>query len=432
MAVGSFSAGLSGLNANGQYLSVIGNNLANINTIGFKSSSVTFMDLVSQTVGGPSANPMQVGLGVGTGSISPVFSQGAIENTREATNVAIQGNGLFVVRGADGGVSYTRAGAFSLNSEGTLVTPDGFKVLGYTEVDPVTGEVVTTNEPTEIVVPPGILRAPLSTGMFRTSSNLDANAQVGDTFNTPVQIYDSLGASHVMTVGYTKTATGWDFEITVPGDEVVPASLTPVVVASGSMAFNGSGDVVTLTPTAPATGGGALPGTPITDINFTTPAWATGGDPSTLTWDLVDQNDVVSITGFASPSATSSKSQNGSAAGMIESISINAEGAIIATFGAGKTVAVGQLALATFNNPKGLLKLGSSRYGESQAAGIPTVGVAGTGGRGTLIGSALEQSNVDIAQEFTQMILAQRGYQANSKTITVSDELLVDTLNLKR
>jgi len=437
MAVGSFSAGLSGLNANGQYLSVIGNNLANINTIGFKSSSVTFMDLVSQTVGGPSANPMQVGLGVGTGSISPVFSQGAIENTREATNVAIQGNGLFVVRGPDGGASYTRAGAFSLNSDGALVTPDGYRVLGYTEIDPVTGNIVSTSEPDEIIVPPGILRPPTATGLFRTISNLDVNAVVGDTFNTPVQIYDSVGASHVMTVAYTRTATGWDYEITVPGDEVVqtPASTAPYVLAAGAVAFDGNGQIVSVTATAPATGGGNLggaPPVPIEDVEFTTPAWASGATASDIVWDLVDPNNVVSLTGFASPSATSSKSQNGSAAGRVESISINAEGEIIATFGAGKTVALGQLALATFNNPKGLLKLGSSRYGESQAAGIPNVGVAGTGGRGTLIGSALEQSNVDIAQEFTQMILAQRGYQANSKTITVSDELLVETLNLKR
>src|SRR5678815_692290 len=130
MAVGSFSAGLSGLNANGTYLSVIGNNLANINTIGFKASTVSFQDLVSQTVGGDSLNPLQVGLGVTVGSITPVFSQGAIENTREATNVAIQGNGFFVVRG-DNGLSYTRAGNFSLNSDGALVTPDGMKVQGY-------------------------------------------------------------------------------------------------------------------------------------------------------------------------------------------------------------------------------------------------------------------------------------------------------------
>src|SRR5688572_14107469 len=165
MAVGSFSAGLSGLNANAQYLSVIGNNLANINTIGFKSSGVTFMDLVSQTVGGSSANPMQVGLGVVTGAISPVFSQGAIENTREPTNVAIQGNGFFVVKGQSG-QAYTRAGNFTFNSDGKLVTPDGYFVQGYTQIDPTTGKVISTGQPTDITVPPGVLRPPLATGRF--------------------------------------------------------------------------------------------------------------------------------------------------------------------------------------------------------------------------------------------------------------------------
>ena len=140
MAVGSFSAGLSGLNANSTYLSVIGNNLANINTIGFKASTVTFMDLVSQTVGGASANPMQVGLGVMTGSISPVFSQGSIENTREATNVAIQGSGFFVVRGRLG-PGLHRAGNFSFDANGKLVTPDGYSVQGYTQTDPATGAI---------------------------------------------------------------------------------------------------------------------------------------------------------------------------------------------------------------------------------------------------------------------------------------------------
>jgi flagellar hook protein FlgE len=430
MAVGSFSAGLSGLNANGQYLAVIGNNLANINTIGYKSSAVTFMDLVSQTVGGSSANPMQVGLGVVTGSISPVFSQGAIENTREATNVAIQGNGFFVVRGASG-LSYTRAGNFSLDSNGALVTPDGFKVQGYTATDPVTGQIITTSQPTDILVPPGVLRPPVATTIFRTLTNLDVTAVAGTTFNTPVQIYDSVGAPHVTTVTYTRTAAGWNYQITVDGGEVAGGTAgTPFVLAAGAITFDGLGQLLSVTPTAPSTGGGTAP--TITDVALTTPAWTTGAQASVLTWDLVDANNVAALTGFASPSATSSKSQNGAAAGMIDTISISADGSIVATFGAGQSVAVGQLALASFNNPKGLVKLGSNRYGESQAAGIPNVGVAGTGGRGTLIGSALEQSNVDIAQEFTQMILAQRGYQANSKTITVSDELLMDTLNLKR
>jgi flagellar hook protein FlgE len=188
--------------------------------------------------------------------------------------------------------------------------------------------------------------------------------------------------------------------------------------------------VANLTVAGPATGGGVAPA--VTDVLFTAPAWANGATPGPITWDIADNLGAVSLTGFASPSATASKSQNGAAAGKIDNISINVDGDIVATFGAGQTVSVGKIALASFNNPKGLVKSGSNRYGESQASGIPNVGSPGTGGRGTLIGSALEQSNVDMAQQFTQMILAQRGYQANSKTITVSDEILVDTLNLKR
>jgi flagellar hook protein FlgE len=422
MAVGSFSAGLSGLNANSVYLSVIGNNLANINTVGFKSSSVTFMDLVSQNAGGSSGNPMQVGLGVVTGSISPVFSQGAIENTREATNVAIQGNGLFVVRGPNG-QAYTRAGNFSFNSDGQLVTPDGYFVQGYTAADPVTGEIITTGTPTDIAVPPGVLRAPQATTNIRTLTNLDASAVLNDTFTTPVQIYDALGDSHVATITYTKQAAAntWSYRVTVPGEDVTGGTAgTPFQVATGTMTFTPAGQLATVNGAAPA------------DVALNTPAWTNGAAASAWNWDLLDANNVPTMTGFASPSATSSIAQNGAAAGKVDNISINADGTIMATFGAGQTVAVGQLALASFNNPKGLVKMGSNRYGESQAAGIPNVGVAGTGGRGTLIGSALEQSNVDIATEFTQMILAQRGYQANSKTITVSDEILVDTLALKR
>jgi len=426
MAVGSFSAGLSGLNANGQYLSVIGNNLANINTVGFKASSVTFMDLVSQTVGGSSANPMQVGLGVVTGAISPVFSQGAIENTREATNVAIQGNGFFVVRGSAGN-AYTRAGNFTFNADGKLVTPDGYFVQGYTAIDPDTGAVVTTGQPTDITVPPGVLREPVPTSSYRTLTNLNAAAEAGDTFTTAVQIYDSLGAPHVATITYTRSATAgtWDYEITVPGEDVtgpdpLGAAVPAQSIATGTLEFDTDGTLLAVNGGTPA------------DVDITTPAWYNGAASGTVSWDLVDADGVASLTGYNATSATSSISQNGSAPGIIDNLSIAPDGSIIATFGAGQTVAVGQLALASFNNPKGLVKLGNSRYGESQAAGIPNVGVAGTGGRGTLIGSALEQSNVDIAQEFTQMILAQRGYQANSKTITVSDELLVDTLALKR
>lgn len=416
-----FSASLSGLNVNQQKLNVIGNNLANINTIGYKASTVQFMDLVSQSVGGSSANPMQVGLGVTTGSISPSFKQGGIENTGVPTNVAIQGNGFFVV-GDTTNRSYSRAGDFSFDADGMLVTGDGLPVQGYTAVDPTSGAILTTGQPGNIIVPPGVLRAPQATSQFGTVTNLNAGAAVGAEFTASVQVYDSLGTPHVATITYTNTGAGaWDYEMTVPGEDISGGTAgTPEVIASGDLTFDGDGNL------------DQVDGAAADDVTVDGPAWANGATSVDFVWDLLDANDVATITGFNGPSATSSVTQNGSAAGTINSISINSEGEILATFGTGSSVSVGQLAMANFNNPQGLVKLGSNRYGESASAGIPNVGVAGTGGRGSLIGSSLEQSNVDIAQEFTQMILAQRGYQANSKSITVADELLVDTLNLKR
>ena len=430
MAVGSFSSGLSGLTANSTYLSVIGNNLANINTIGFKSSTVSFMDLVSQNVGGSSINPMQVGLGVTTGSISPVFSQGSIENTRESTNVAIQGNGFFVVKDENATSNvYTRAGNFSFNSSGELVTPDGYYVQGYTTIDAATQEVVTTGQPGNITVPPGVLRQPVATTQFSTRTNLNADATVAPptTFTSSVQIYDALGTAHVVTITYPKTAASpqtWSADMTVPATELGGAETDPptsILPAPLELVFTDTGKLSTV--------GGAAPA----DQTFTVASpWSNGAAASTLTWDLVDTSGTATITAYSAASATSSSTQNGTAASAVKEIAIDKTGSIIATSESGQTFAIGKLALANFNNPKGLVKVGSNKYGESQAAGIANIGTAGTGGRGTLIGSAIEQSNVDIATEFTQMILAQRGYQANAKTITVSDEVLVETLQLKR
>jgi flagellar hook protein FlgE len=418
MAVGSFSAGLSGLNANATYLSVIGNNLANINTIGYKTSAVSFADLVSQNVGGTSINPMQVGLGVVTGSISPVFSQGAIENTREATNVAIQGNGFFVVRG-EAGNAYTRAGNFTFNADGELVTTDGWRVQGYTQVDQATGDVLTTGGLTDIVVPPGVLRAPVATTNIRAQINLDAGAAVtgAANYSSSFQVFDGLGSPHVVTIDFQKTAAGaWTYTASVPQADVDGGAGT-FQLATGALTFDGTGQL-----TAPAA-----------DVVLTAPAtWANGATGNNITWDITPPPaDKPALTSFAAASQMATPLQDGIAAGVVSDISIDTDGNIMAKFGE-EQMAIGQIALASFNNPKGLAKLGANRYGESQAAGLPNVGTAGTGGRGTLIGSAIEQSNVDIATEFTQMILAQRGYQANSRTITVSDEVLVETLQLKR
>ena len=280
MPIGSFSAGLSGLSANSTYLNVIGNNLANINTIGFKSSAVTFEDVVSQAVGGSSNDLRQIGLGVTTGSISPVFSQGSIENTREATNVAIQGQGFFVVNApTSGATAYTRAGNFSFSNNGTLVSPDGYRVQGYTQTDPVTGRILTTGVPTDIVLPPGLLRDPTPTTLFRTVSNLDASAAVGATFTASVQIYDSLGTTHVMTITYTKTAANaWGYAITVPGADVnpPPAGGAPAPVAAGNAHVRCAGPHrhrdADRTVNRRRRG---HPG-PLADVTFTAPVWANG------------------------------------------------------------------------------------------------------------------------------------------------------------
>jgi flagellar hook protein FlgE len=417
----SFSASLSGLYANQQKLNVIGNNLANINTIAFKESTVNFSDLVSQSVGGSSANPMQVGLGVTTGSISPTFSQGGIENTGVPTNVAIQGSGFFVIGDANSR-SYTRAGDFSFDTTGTLVTSDGLPVQGFTALNPTTGAVITSGQPANIVVPPGVLRAPVATTQFGTNSNLNAAAAVGATFSATTEIYDALGTVHVATITYTNTGTGaWNYAITVPGADVVGGTAgTPSSIATGSLSFSGAGVLANVNSATPA------------NVLITSPTWSNGATATNFTWALLDANGAPTLTGYSAPSATSSVTQNGASAGTVNNISIDSLGQITATLNAGQTVIVGQLALASFNNQQGLVKEGSNRFIQSPSAGIAAIGSAGTGARGTLIGSSLEQSNVDMAQQFTQMILAQRGYQANAKSITTEDQLLVDTLNLKQ
>jgi flagellar hook protein FlgE len=418
----SFSTSLSGLNANQQKLNVIGNNLANINTIGFKSSTVTFSDLVSQSVGGSSVNPMQVGLGVTVGSISPNFGQGGTDNTGVPTNAAIQGSGFFVIGNA-ANRTYTRAGDFSFSANGTLVTSDGQSVQGYTALT-AAGAVITTGQPTNIVVPPGVMRAPTPTTQFGITSNLDAGAVSAATFTASSQIYDALGTGHVATITYTKSAAAgaWTYAISVPGADVNPVTANPFVAKSGTLTFSGAGVLTTVDGAAPAAAG----------VVVTSPTWLNGATATNFTWNVLSASGSPLLTGYAAPSATSSATQNGAAPGTVSGVSIDGAGQIVATLGAGQTVVVGQLALANFNNPQGLVKIGTNRFGESAAAGVASVGVAGTGGRGSLIGGAIEGSNVDMAQEFTQMILAQRGYQANSKSITTADQILMDTLNLKQ
>lgn len=421
MAIGSFSSSLSGLKANQVKLAVVGNNLANLNTVGYKAGQVTFADLVSQSVGGSSVNPMQVGLGVTTGSIAANFGQGGIDSTGIATNVAIQGNGFFVI-GDTSSRGFSRAGDFGFDQNGRLITADGQAVQGFTGTDPVTGAVITTGQPTDIVITPGVLRPPVATNQFGMVTNLDSGAAVGATFATAVPLYDSLGIAHNGTMTWTKTGVGaWSYVLTVPGEDVTGGVAgTPLNIGAGTMTFDGAGLLTTVNGAAAA------------DVVIVSPVWANGAAAVDINWDLVDALGAGNVSSYGAPSGTASIAQNGAPASTISGLSISASGEILASFGAGQVVAVAQLAIANFNNPQGLVRNGGNLFTESGSSGSANIGVAGTGGRGTLIGGALEQSNVDMAQEFTQMILAQRGYQASSKSITVADELLQEALNLRR
>jgi len=423
----SLYSGLSGLNANALQLSLIGNNLANINTPGYKSSTVAFQDLLSQTLtGGSSAgsiNFLQIGLGAGVAGTNQNFSQGSLQATGINTNVAIQGEGFFVVRGSEG-VNYTRAGDFHIDATGNLVTSDGAFVEGFTEKDPLTNEIVTSGALSNITIPPGTLFPPIPTSNTKVVANLDADAPAGATFTSSIRVVDSVGAAHEVNFTWTKTGvSSYDYDVTMDGGDLTGGTAgTPVSLlsATGSMTFDSDGVLLD------------VDGAAADDVSITTPTFANGAAALTFNWDLLNDDGTANLTNYAAPSATASNSQNGFSAGILSTIVVGGDGTIQGIFSNGQTTGLARLALATFNNPGGLLKLGGNRYNLSISSGEPSVGVAGDGGRGTLAGSTLELSNVDMAAEFINMIVAQRGYQANSRMITTTDEILQESINLKR
>jgi flagellar hook protein FlgE len=423
----SLYSGLSGLNTNALQLSLIGNNLANINTPGYKSSSAAFQDLLSQTLTGGSSggsiNFLQIGLGAGVAGTNQNFSQGSLQATGINTNVAIQGEGFFVVDGSDG-VNYTRAGDFHIDATGNLVTSDGAFVQGFTEKDPVTNQIVTSGTLNNIQIPPGTLFPPIPTSNTKVVANLDADAPVGATFTSSIRVVDSVGAAHEVNFTWTKTGvSAYDYDVTMDGGDLSGGTAgTPVSLLSapGTMTFDTDGTLLTVDGAAAA------------DVSITSPTFANGAAALTFNWDLVNPDGSLNLTNYAAPSATASSSQNGFSAGILSTIVIGGDGTVQGIFSNGQTTGLARLALATFNNPAGLLKLGSNRYNLSISSGEPSVGVAGDGGRGTLAGSTLELSNVDMAAEFINMIVAQRGYQANSRMITTTDEILQESINLKR
>ena len=406
-----FSA-VSGLRTHQTRMDVIGNNIANVNTPGYKSSRATFQEVFSQTLqgaGSPSGtstterggtNPMQVGLGVDVASIDTIQTPGNLQPTGRSTDVAIEGNGFFVV--LDGETkAYSRVGIFSTDGDGILVDYEGRKVLGW--VADSSGNLPsdrTGDNLNPLSIQIGSNMPAKATGHVQWIKNLDANSVVGATKQSAVTVYDSLGSTQTILMKYEKTADNeWSWSATYNGNEI----------GSGNISFDTDGTVDSSTNTT-----------------FSLDPVGGAAQNQSITMDFS------SLTQVAGPTTVESGAVDGWPTGTLESFSFDSSGVISGFYSNGKNLILGQIALASFRNPSGLIKLGNSLFIESNNSGRVEIGPAGTSGRGTVAPAALEMSNVDLAEEFTQMIITQRGFQANSRVITVSDELLQELVNLKR
>lgn len=413
--ISAYSTALSGLNADSTAIDVIGNDLANLNTTGYKASEVQFSDLMSQELGVSGTNG-QLGIGVGQVTANSVYTQGTLESTGGPTDAAIQGNGFFVVQNQGGQTLYTRDGSFTVNSSGQLVDASGDLVQGWSATN---GNVNTNGAVGAIAVPLGSTIAATPTTTMSLSLNLDAtpsSTSTPTTFSAPIQVVDSLGASHTLTATFTNTSSNnWSYTVTIPAADLTTGGST--TVASGTLTFGPNGQL-----TSPA---------PTTDPQpVAVNGLADGAANLQIGWNLYNSAGNGNITQFAQASAVSNSSQNGYAAGQVSSVSLQNGGLLVATYSNGQQVTAGQLALASIANPESLSSVGNNDLAATAATATPVVGTAGTGSRGTIVAGSLESSTVDIASEFTNLLTFERSYQANSRVITTGDQLIQETINL--
>lgn len=425
--ISSFYIGVSGLSANSVELSVVGDNIANGNTIGFKGSRAAFADVLGQSlIGGPG----QLGAGTRVQSIQKILAQGAIAQTGVATDLALDGDGMFVVEGRDGERMYTRAGQFTLDQDGYLVNLDGLRVQGF-NADPL-GNVGGAVGDLQIA---GVTSPPVATTTVTLRGNLSADPTLtvlppfdpndpGATsnFSTSVQVYDSLGNPHEVDVHFRLAGPGvWEWHATMDGGTLDGGVAgTPIEVGTGTMTFDANGNLLDLTGNSLTFDPLGAPGAQTVTLNLGDPL-ATGG---TGAGGMVQQSTLASSTSFVG--------QDGYGAGEIAGVQIDDEGNIVGTFTNGQTRTLGQVAVANFAAPDQLSRIGGNLFAVTGDSGEPNLGVAGTGGRGHIVAGALEQSNVDLAGEFVRMIIAQRSFQANSKTMQTADQLLAELIQIKR
>jgi flagellar hook protein FlgE len=427
---GALFAGVSGINSNGNAMNVIGDNIANVNTVGFKSSRAVFFDLLSADIGGT-----KVGLGSRLAAAQRPFVQGGVETTNSPTDMAIQGRGMFVLRDAQGASFYSRAGQFILDDLGNLVNPGGLFVQGVrldSFGNPTSGlgnivisqTVVSPTQTSEMNVVTNLNAAnttplPVLPTDALATSDTPSNWFAGANFSTVMTIFDSLGQGHDMTMLFRKTGTPnqWEYRVVGNGGELTGGTagqLQQVSAAGGILAFNpdGSFDVTNSV---------------ITDVGPI--AWANGSNAQSI---LAADVDFTGSTQFALPSAVSTLSQNGSSSGILRGIDIGTDGVITGLFTSGGTQPLFRLALADFASPDAMTHLGNSLFVESPESGPALIGSPADGSFGTVLSGSLELSTVDLATEFVKMVTTQRGFQASSRIITVTDTLLEEVSNLKR
>jgi flagellar hook protein FlgE len=416
----SLFSGVSGLRNHQVMMDVIGNNISNINTVGFKGSRATFSEMFSQTLRGGTqplgtnggSNPMQVGLGMSVGTIGTLFSQGNIETTGQATDLAIQGNGFFVVQ-KDGKNYYTRDGGFQFDAGGRLVNPANGAILQGKLAD-ATGAIPVGTRLEDLKISLDTRAPAKATTVVKFAGNLNAAAATGDQASASVTVFDSLGNKHTLTLDFTKTANPneWTWAATVPAPATVSGGDT------GTVTFNADGSLASFTYNGGATG-----------LSFNP---ANGASPVAITLDAGTAGVFAGLTQSEGTSSISPREQDGYGTGALSNVSIDENGLILGSFSNGTVQTLGQVMIAEFNNPGGLMRTGDNFFDLSGNSGIPMISSPGESSSTKLLAGGLEQSNVDLADEFTKMIMAQRGFQANARVITTSDEFLNDVVNLKR
>ncbi len=462
----SLYSGVSGLQNHQVRMDVLGHNIANVNTTGYKKNRVNFQDLLYQQMSGAArpneevggVNPKEIGLGMSIASVDTIHTQGSLQTTGVMTDLAIQGNGFFVLQKGDS-TFYTRAGAFSLDRDGRLVNPaNGYRVQGWNAQLVDGQEILNTSGALEdLVIPVGSKDPAKATEQVYLACNLDKRVpeipegapeqtRLQGTWRVEEKVYDTFGIEHILRVEFTKVPgqpNQWNALVTVDPEAETPAN-TAAAVGAEPAAGAGNAFIVefsnlgTLRRVADAQGNlspeeGILAVNIGFDVRDAAAPEGEGPVRQVFSLNLGTVGSVRnSITQFAEASSTKVFEQDGYSMGYLETFKIDQSGIITAVYSNGSNRTIGQIALASFTNPNGLEKAGETNFQQSNNSGLADIGPSGIAGKGKIIAGTLEMSNVDLAEQFTDMIVTQRGFQANSKTIQTSDQMLQELLTLKR